>query len=355
MPQYSGWKVKPIFTVWTILSTMLFDWGWYGGVLYGIHPIFLNHNTKLSSQNSSALSVTMVLGSPFLANIVLNICFTVVAFLSLIFITSSQHEKESTKVKNKTMSLICAWSIWPLVYGTPSLGHIYILVCLNVLISVHLGHLLMCSSTSLKYPGDQACNLNLLCIAVTLPWISLCTLLITSFLKTWGGTIASAQNIMPLSTVNLCCASLEGLSTIVQLLHTSFLMRSSLLLSIAFCWGSLLSVLQDSTSVFTHCIILSSEFSCYSPISLWNLSLDSVSTYGMVFPLTYIMSKSNAMILIAHLKILDDVTLGNSFLGLNKNSKGLWSDFKRNFFPNKKFCALSIIQTMANASFSMLQ
>ena len=71
---------------------MLFDWEWYGGVLYGIHPIFLNHDTKLSSQNS----VTMVLGSPFLANIVLNICLSVVAFLSLTFITSGQPEKEPT-------------------------------------------------------------------------------------------------------------------------------------------------------------------------------------------------------------------------------------------------------------------
>ena len=41
------------------------------------------------------------------------------------------------------------------------------------------------------------------------------------------------------------------------------------------------------------------------------------------------------MILRAHFKILDDVTQGNSFLGLNKNSKGLWFDFKRNFLPNK--------------------
>ena len=125
-------------------------------------------------------------------------------------------------------------------------------------------------------------------------------------------------------------------------------MRSSVLLSIESRWVSLLSVLQDSKSVFTHCIILSSEFSCSSPFSLWNLSLDSASTCGMVFPLTYIMSKSNAMILIAHLNILDDVTLGKSFVGLNKNSRGLWSNFKRNFWPNKKFCALSILQTIVH-------
>ena len=39
------------------------------------------YDTKFSSENSAALSVTMVLCIPFLENIVLNICLTVVAFL----------------------------------------------------------------------------------------------------------------------------------------------------------------------------------------------------------------------------------------------------------------------------------
>ena len=73
---------KPIFTVWTILSAKPFDWGWHEVVLYGIYPTFLNHDIKLSSQNSGALSETMVLNIPFLANIILNICLTVVAFSS---------------------------------------------------------------------------------------------------------------------------------------------------------------------------------------------------------------------------------------------------------------------------------
>ena len=146
---------------------------------------------------------------------------------------------------------------------------------------------------------------------------------------------------MPLFTVNLYRVSLKGLSAIVQLLHTFFLMRSSIPRSIGSRWFSLLSVLRESTSVSSHCIILSSEFSYSSPFSLWNLSLDCASTCRMVFPLTYIMSKSNALILIAHLKILDDLTPGNSFLGLNKNSRGLRSDFKRNFFAEQKIpCSL---------------
>ena len=45
--------------------------------------------------------MTMVLGTPFFANIVINICLTVVAFQSLTCITSGQHGKESTKIKNK--------------------------------------------------------------------------------------------------------------------------------------------------------------------------------------------------------------------------------------------------------------
>ena len=155
---------------------------------------------------------------------------------------------------------------------------------------------------------------------------------------------------MPFSTVNLCRASLKGLSAIVQLLHVFFLMRSSIPLSIRSCWVSLLSVLLDSTPVSTYCIIISSEFSCSFPFSLRNLSLDNVSTCWIVFPLTYVMSKSNAPILMAHRKILD-VSMGNNFLRLNKNSRGLWSDFKRNFLPNKEFCALSILQAMANAFF----
>ena len=102
------------------------------------------------------------------------------------------------------MSRIYAWSIWTLVHSAPSLGHLCILVCLNVLITVHLGHLLMCSSTFLQYSGHQAYNLNFVCVAATSPGISSFTLLIMSLLKIWGGTIASALYIMPLSSVPIC-------------------------------------------------------------------------------------------------------------------------------------------------------
>ena len=55
-----------------------------------------------------------------------------------------------------------------------------------------------------------------------------------------------------------------------------------------------------------------------------------------MFLFMYIMSKSNAISLIAHLKILENVTLGNTFLELNINSNGLWSDFSQNLFVSKR-------------------
>ena len=50
------------------------------------------------------------------------------------------------------------------------------------------------------------------------------------------------------------------------------------------------------------------------------------------------MPKSNAMSLIAHPKILDDIALGNSFMKSNMNSNDLWSNFsiKKKFHPKKK-------------------
>ena len=89
--------------------------------------------------------------------------------------------------------------------------------------------------------------------------------------------------------------------------------------------------------------------------SLENWNLDSASMFGIKFPLTYSISKSNAINLIAYLSILDVVTLGNSFLGLNINSNGLWSLLKRIFFPIKNCQSLMVVQTMAKASFSLFE
>ena len=166
------------------------------------------------------------------------------------------------------MSRISAKSIWALVHGAPSLRHVRILDCLSVLISVHLGHLLMCSSTYLQYPGHLDFNLILLCVTVTPPLISSCTLLIIHFLKIWDGTTAFTLYIFLLSILNLRHDSLKGRSDVVQLLNTFFLVCSSIPLSMGSCMVSLLSVLRDSTSLSQHCMILSSEYSCSSPFSL---------------------------------------------------------------------------------------
>ena len=112
--------------------------------------------TKLSSQNSGALSVTMVSGTSFLANIVLNICITGVVFLSRTFITSGQPKKESSNIKNKPISRTCAWSIWTVVHSAPSLDHVYILVCLDVLISVHLVHFKCVSQHLYNIPATKS-------------------------------------------------------------------------------------------------------------------------------------------------------------------------------------------------------
>ena len=269
MPQYSVWKVKtPLNTFLQFGPSFPLCHLTEGGmrVFWMAYTLFSLTTTKLSSQNSGALSVTMVLGTPFLANIVLNICLTVVAFRSLTFITSSHPERNLLRSRINRM---CAWSIWTLV---------------------------------------QACNLNLLCVKATSPWISLCTLLITPFLKIWDGSIASVQNITRVSLAFSRECFAKSSPPIVQFYPSNFCVH-----------------LHFHTEILA-CIIH--------------------PHVGWCFLLTYIMSKSNALILIAHLKILD-VTLGNLLLELNKNSRGLWSDFKQNFLSNKKFCALSILQTMA--------
>ena len=54
-------------------------------------------------------------------------------------------------------------------------------------------------------------------------------------------------------------------------------------------------------------------------------------------------------------KILDDVTLDNSFLGLNVNSNDLWSDFQKNFRPDWKFRTFSLLHTTTSTSFSIFE
>ena len=57
------------------------------------------------------------------------------------------------------------------------------------------------------------------------------------------------------------------------------------------------------------------------------------------------MTKLNFVSLTANLEILDGVIFGNSFLGLNVYSNCLWSDLSKNFRPNRKFLAISLLHT----------
>ena len=70
-----------------------------------MHLICFRHEHRFLSQNSGGLSVTIVLGTPFLENTLLGTCFSVVAFLSVTLITSGHSENESTNIKNYTANI----------------------------------------------------------------------------------------------------------------------------------------------------------------------------------------------------------------------------------------------------------
>ena len=89
------------------------DLGWYARILYGLHPILFSQDDKLLSQNSGALSITSTLGK---LNITLNICFTVLIFLSLPWTTLGLAEKKSTRINSNLILLTYPWSMWTLLH-----------------------------------------------------------------------------------------------------------------------------------------------------------------------------------------------------------------------------------------------
>ena len=153
------------------------------------------------------------------------------------------------------------------------------------------------------------------------------------FLRVSGDIIISPLHIMPFCMVSLCRVSLKSLSTIEQLIHLFLFILSRILLHTGSSFVSILSRFRVKTSISTQCRILSCAFSCFSIFSLLNSSLDRTSTLLIVFPFTYIRSKSNATSLIAYLKILKDVILSNSLLRLNMNFNGLWFNSSKGFRP----------------------
>ena len=194
---------SPVLTVCTIPSAHPFDWGSYGGVLYGLHPFFSDHKLRSSSQNFGALSDTRVFGMPFLENMTLRICFIVELFLSGARITSGQPEKESTSINKSPTSVIYAWSICTRLHGSTSLGPwMFSIFCVKFLSSSHFLHLFIYSSSSREYPGCHASNFILFCVADTPQWISSCILFITNFLRVSKGIIRSPLQITSCSIVN---------------------------------------------------------------------------------------------------------------------------------------------------------
>ena len=95
---------SPIFTVCTILSANPFNWGWHGGVLYGLHPIFSNHRLRSSSQN------IRVFGMPFLENMTLRIIYR---RTFLIWHTDYFRPawKKSTSINKSPIPVMYVWSI----------------------------------------------------------------------------------------------------------------------------------------------------------------------------------------------------------------------------------------------------
>ena len=64
------------------------------------------------------------------------------------------------------------------------------------------------------------------------------------------------------------------------------------------------------------------------------------------------MLNANRISLIPYLKIIDDITICNSFLKLNMNSNGLWSDFRKKIVPRKKnFRGLFMLHAISSGSF----
>lgn len=91
--------------------------------------MFLNHEHKFSSQYSGALSVTNVLGTPFLAKTIYKICCTVSDFLSWTLKTLGHAENTSTNIRHNPIPFTCAWSMWTLGHSSVSFGH----KCVSVL------------------------------------------------------------------------------------------------------------------------------------------------------------------------------------------------------------------------------
>ena len=97
-----------------------FDWGWYGGVLFGLRPIFSNHNLRTSSH-------------------------CIVRYQSFWYvvsgkydpqdtrITSGQPEKESIRINKSPTPVMYAWSIWTRLHGSTSMVHECKVVCVKFL------------------------------------------------------------------------------------------------------------------------------------------------------------------------------------------------------------------------------
>ena len=105
-----------------------------------------------------------------------------------------------------------------------------------------------------------------------------------------------------------------------------------ILLNLGSCLVSIMNWFRADHPFPSRVVFYLLHFPDFFIFSLSNSNLDTASV-----PFTFIMSKSSVRNQIAHLKLLDDVTVGNSVWGLDINSNGIWPDFSKNFRPNKKY------------------
>ena len=191
--------------VCTILSANPFIWGWYGSVLYGLHPIFSNYKLRSSSQNSGELSDTRVFGMPFLENMTFRISFIAELFLSGAQITLGHPEKDSTSINCSPTPVMYALSIYTRFHGDTSLDYECKVVRVKYFDSLHFLHLFIYSSTSREYPAFHACNFMFffcVCGSYSTTYIILHTFYHQLSLRFWE-IIRSLLQITPCSIVNL--------------------------------------------------------------------------------------------------------------------------------------------------------
>ena len=136
---------------------------------------------------------------------------------------------------------------------------------------------------------------------------------------------------MPFYMVSFSFISLKGFSTIENCFYTFLSLVSLLKRCLAFLfWNDYGAKHPYPTSVaFCHSFLWCFTFSL---LTAWRLR----QLYAKLCP-------NECIMLVDYLKIIDDLTLSNYFLELNRNLYGLWSKFCKNDRPYKSFVPYKLL------------